>query len=163
MAGMRYRKLRIAWSVGCGILCLLLILLWVRSYWWFDILYYRLGASTMFGVTSEEGAIRFQDCSRIIGAMPRGWLRDRTWHGGYPPSDIATGPLFKQVFRGFERQSRSTRHDTLQVPHWFFVLIASVGGAAPWIHWSRRFSLRTLLITTTLVAALLGAIVWAVK
>ena len=24
----RYRKLRIAWSVGCGILCLLLIVLW---------------------------------------------------------------------------------------------------------------------------------------
>ena len=31
---MRFRKLRIAWSVGCGILCVLLIVLWVRSYWW---------------------------------------------------------------------------------------------------------------------------------
>src|SRR6478609_241719 len=33
---MRFRKLRIAWSVGCGIACVLLIVLWVRSYWWFD-------------------------------------------------------------------------------------------------------------------------------
>jgi hypothetical protein len=33
---MKYRKLRIAWSVGCGIVCLLLIALWVRSYWWSD-------------------------------------------------------------------------------------------------------------------------------
>jgi hypothetical protein len=32
MAGMKYRKLRIAWSVACGILLLLLISLWVRSY-----------------------------------------------------------------------------------------------------------------------------------
>jgi hypothetical protein len=31
-AGVRFRKLRIAWSVGCSVLCLLLIVLWVRSY-----------------------------------------------------------------------------------------------------------------------------------
>src|SRR5262245_42752386 len=29
---MRFRNLRITWSVGCGILCLLLIWLWVQSY-----------------------------------------------------------------------------------------------------------------------------------
>src|SRR5687768_17237164 len=29
--GMRYCKLRIAWSVGWGILCMLLFVLWVRS------------------------------------------------------------------------------------------------------------------------------------
>src|SRR5262245_24453789 len=32
----RYRKLRIAWSAVCGVVCLLLIVLWVRSYWWAD-------------------------------------------------------------------------------------------------------------------------------
>jgi hypothetical protein len=31
---MRFRKLRIAWSVGWGIACVLLIVLWVRSYSW---------------------------------------------------------------------------------------------------------------------------------
>ena len=34
---MRFRKLRIAWSVACLIACVLLIVLWVRSYWWVDI------------------------------------------------------------------------------------------------------------------------------
>src|SRR6476659_989396 len=29
---MRFRKLRIGWSVLCGIVCVLLIVLWVRSY-----------------------------------------------------------------------------------------------------------------------------------
>src|SRR4051812_8535344 len=29
---MRFRKLRIAWSGGCGIACVLLIALWVRSF-----------------------------------------------------------------------------------------------------------------------------------
>ena len=33
---MRFRKLRIAWSVGWGIACVLLIVLWVRSYWYKD-------------------------------------------------------------------------------------------------------------------------------
>jgi hypothetical protein len=36
--GMRFGKLRIAWSVGWGILCLLFVALWVRSYRWVDIL-----------------------------------------------------------------------------------------------------------------------------
>src|SRR5262245_28443668 len=31
-----FRGIRIAWSVGCGVLCLLLIALWVRSYWWVE-------------------------------------------------------------------------------------------------------------------------------
>src|SRR3954465_12938116 len=30
--GMRFRKLRIAWSVFWGVVCVLLIVLWVRSY-----------------------------------------------------------------------------------------------------------------------------------
>src|SRR5262245_40774927 len=30
------RGLRIAWSVWWGILCVLLVVLWVRSYWWRD-------------------------------------------------------------------------------------------------------------------------------
>src|ERR1044071_6270499 len=29
--GMRFRNLRIAWSVGCGIICLIVILAWARS------------------------------------------------------------------------------------------------------------------------------------
>ena len=34
-------------------------------------------------------------------------------------------------------------------------------GVAPWLRW--RFSLRTLLIATTLVAVVLGLIVWSVR
>ena len=39
---MRFRKLRIAWSVVWGIACVLLIVLWVRSYWQVDILWHNL-------------------------------------------------------------------------------------------------------------------------
>jgi hypothetical protein len=30
------RLLRIAFSVACGIVCLMVIAVWVRSYWWVD-------------------------------------------------------------------------------------------------------------------------------
>ena len=33
---MKYRKLRITFSAVCGLMCLLLIALWVRSYSWMD-------------------------------------------------------------------------------------------------------------------------------
>ena len=39
-------KLRIAWSVGCVILCLLLIALWVKSYWRLDYYHGYLWTST---------------------------------------------------------------------------------------------------------------------
>ena len=47
------------------------------------------------------------------------------------------------------------------VPHWF-VGIGMIGvAAAPWFRW--RFTLRTLLIATTLVAVALGLIVYVVR
>ncbi len=49
------------------------------------------------------------------------------------------------------------------VPHWFLVLLSAAFAAAPWIRWSNRFSLRALLIGTTIVAVLLGAIVYAIR
>jgi hypothetical protein len=39
---MRFRKLRMAWSVAWGLACVLLIALWVRSYWYADVIRYPL-------------------------------------------------------------------------------------------------------------------------
>jgi len=36
-------------------------------------------------------------------------------------------------------------------------------GATPWTKWSRRFSLRTLLIATTLIAVVLGLVVYVAR
>jgi hypothetical protein len=49
-------------------------------------------------------------------------------------------------------------------PYWSGVLLAVTLAAAPWIrqlNW--RFSLRALLIAITLVAVVLGLVVWAAK
>jgi hypothetical protein len=50
------------------------------------------------------------------------------------------------------------------VPHWFLVALTALPATLvvlPWLRW--RFSLRTLLIATTVVAAILGLLVYAVR
>jgi hypothetical protein len=46
-------------------------------------------------------------------------------------------------------------------PYWFLILMSILFGTAPWV--LRRFSLRTLLIATTLVAVVLGLIAYAAR
>jgi hypothetical protein len=46
----------------------------------------------------------------------------------------------------------------VNVPYWFSILIFLILTAVPWI---RRFSLRTLLIATTLVSVVSALIAWA--
>ncbi len=50
----------------------------------------------------------------------------------------------------------------LVIADWLPTLLFATLAAVPWLPWSNRFSLRTLLIATTLVAVVLGLIVWAV-
>jgi hypothetical protein len=45
------------------------------------------------------------------------------------------------------------------VPHWFPLAVAGALSVAPWL--ALRFSVRTMLIATTLVAVVLGLAVWA--
>jgi hypothetical protein len=47
------------------------------------------------------------------------------------------------------------------VSHWLLIIPAAVLSAIPWIR--RQFSLRALLITLTVVAVMLGMILYAVK
>jgi hypothetical protein len=48
-------------------------------------------------------------------------------------------------------------------PDWFLIGVLLALSFAPWIKWSRRFSIRTLLIAMTLVAVPLGLIVWSIN
>ena len=88
---------------------------------------------------------------------------------------IANGETQKPIWRFVSHSpARQTRHwalalDThsrfgwwldVTVPISFIALVVGTCAAIPWIGWSNRFSLRTLLIATTLVAVVLGAIVW---
>jgi hypothetical protein len=43
------------------------------------------------------------------------------------------------------------------IPIWFLITLSAALAVAPWMRW--RFNLRTLLIATTLIAFVLGAVV----
>jgi predicted alpha/beta superfamily hydrolase len=60
---------------------------------------------------------------------------------------------------GFYAKFRPGRFD-FDLPYWFVVLLSAIFALPPWIRWSKRFSLRALLIVTTLVAVVLGMIAW---
>jgi|SRR4051794_16222990 hypothetical protein len=57
---MRFRKLRIAWSVASGLFAVLLCVLWVRSYFYHDRLLLRFRqANHVASVVSAHGAVQF--------------------------------------------------------------------------------------------------------
>jgi hypothetical protein len=164
---MRYRKLRIAWSVVWGVAAVLLCVIWVRSYWRWDVVYLpdnRMPqlAPTMFWTTevaSHRGQLTLARGLLVFG--------NEAWKWTIAP-EINDGPVIPPPsvlgFRYKERAAKTSRRPSeyvFVVPYYFPFFLTSSLSLAPWVrHLPRRFSLRTLLIATTLVAVVLGLIVW---
>ena len=64
---MKYRKLRIAWSVGCGIACVLLVVLWMRSYWWWEAVGIQLSSMRAIAAHSFKGKVMFLHNNKPTG------------------------------------------------------------------------------------------------
>ena len=140
---MRFRKLRIVLFVTCGIACVLLVAMLLRSYW-VNEGFSSVGPSRYMEISSVTGGVRlfFGPLSRPH--EPTGWKYHR--HRPLPKSPGFMVP-------------RSAGLVGIIVPYWFLVLIAGalagVSAVRPY-----KVSLRTLLIVTTLVAAVMGIIVY---
>jgi hypothetical protein len=147
---MRFRKLRMAWSVACGIVFVMFIALWVRSYWIAHGLVYTR-STTIVLIYASAGTTGGSYIS-----LPRGSRIGNKpgfeWHY----NAVRPDPDLKPFMWDRRPQSLSVR-----VPAWccasFFVLLA----ALPWIRF--RFTTRTLLIATTLVAVVLGLIALSMR
>jgi hypothetical protein len=154
---MRFRRLRLAFSAVCGMLCLLLLVLCVRSYWRVDKLERQDWQVCLFN-------------GRLSAQLGLGWGDDNKelqWTLS-APSEEAPVYYSDGVF-GF-----SVRPPYYySMPIWFAALMAVVLAAAPWAkqvasgiiqtikNVPHRFSLRTLLIATSVVAVGLGLAVYA--
>src|SRR5262245_50076384 len=117
---MRFRKLRIAWSVGCGVLCVLLIVMWVRSYWWADSYTIQIN-QTWFGCSDLRGSIVFN----CFNATKRTDLK-----GGYSWGTASRQRLdagISKHFFGFVFK-RVTDGAAIVLPSWFLITV-SVGCA----------------------------------
>ena len=115
---MRYRKLRIAWSVVWGVVVVLLCMLWVRS----------------------QSDIRKAPTTQDSGRMDRN--------------------LDALFARSYNAQNVGDFESGIAIPDWAIIAPVLLIGVLPWIQRAKRFSLRTLLIAATLVAAVLGLIMW---
>src|SRR4051794_37994418 len=132
---MKYRKLRIAWSVFWGVACVLLIALWVRSYSIGDAVCWLDNSLHRIVVGSNSGCIYLDRINDSPNGSPgNGWNYFRFTPGG---------------FTGFRWTSPSGNLG-IEIPFWFVVTVASSAAILP--SFPRRFSLRTLLITTTFLA-----------
>jgi hypothetical protein len=158
----RFRKLRIAWSVGWGIACLLLVALWVRSYRYWDQLYNPISKQMDLVIveSASGGVIVRLTTGQVGGRWKRHMSRDlrsgsaggatRDWNETYRDKEIG----------GFAYHV-TPWHTTFRAPLWFPAVLFAALSALPWIRW--RFSLRTLLIAMTLIAVGLGLAVYAAR
>jgi hypothetical protein len=137
----RFRRLRIAWSLLAAAACIWLVAFWVRSFWFVDSLDTADGHRSYYEFASTRGEFTF----RAVGdAAP--WDVPLSWHHYVELRLIPANIL------GFHFSFGA--NDFLMIPYWF-VLFITVGMAIlPWMRWS--FGLRTMLIAVTVIAALLG-------
>jgi hypothetical protein len=143
------RYLRIAFSALCLIACALLCVLWVRSYTTRDRWTSGIGIHCITGST-VNGRLRFS-ALHWDNTAP-----SLVIHSSEPVTINSTREtLWAFHFRRF------SSHNYLSVPIWFAILFSAALSITPWLYW--RYSLRTLLIVTTLIAVVLGVVVYAVR
>ncbi len=146
------RKLRIVLSAMCGIVCLLTIVLWVRSHHAEDRASCRLSSVGIRLYSSRGWLVLFKNGTP--GAGPYDW--DITFGSEYWLNPPDTRLQYALPLSFFGRSAISN----ISLPHWVFVVVSVAVAAVPWLlHRQFRFSLRSLLIATTLIAIVLGVAV----
>jgi hypothetical protein len=129
----KYLKcLKIGWTALCSIACVLLIVLWVRSYSWNDT------------INSPTRGDHFLASLPLEKVSPPTFVKET---GETNLSRIGWGWSFSA--NGFG----------VLLPHWVFPVLSAIIAAAPWF-WPKQFTLRALLIAVTLISVLFGLVMW---
>ncbi len=141
---MKHRALRIAWSVAWGIAAVLLVVLWVRSYWWLDSISGSGPGSGIridsdYGFLGVEGYPNFSAVRRIDH-----W----NWQTGAPNHRAYSHWTITYYDHGFSGGT------SCFVPIWMIEIFFGLFAASSWISLPSysRFSLRTLLSSVILRA-----------
>jgi hypothetical protein len=148
---MRFRNLRIAWTVAWGIAAVLLCVLWVRSYGVVE---------THFGPQIAGGTLTFTSMPSVIsvGINNQNLGNPTTVYMDVEEWWMLSCPDGKPLYNWWLGWFRAA-YLNVAFPYWFATLTVAGLAAASWLP-LKRFSLRALLIATTLVTVVLGLIVW---
>jgi hypothetical protein len=109
-----------------------------------------------FLIASNQGRCA---CLHVTSGVFPWWINGTA--SPLPKEDVELFPFNVTDTRswiGFGAYWLSSTDYGVLVPHWFLLVLAGTFAALPWLRW--RFTLRTLLIATTLVAVVLGLAVW---
>ena len=155
------RYLRIAFSATCLIACVLLIALWVRSYSFLDFCEMNVAHGKTLHIQSVNGRLLLFGLSFNRGSKV----------GSFSVGTCAPSPLYNEcavtgaaIPGGGVSINVMGTGGGIKIPIWIPVSLAMALASLPWFPWLRwRYSVRTLLIATTLVAVVLGLIVWATR
>jgi hypothetical protein len=137
-------SLRIGFSVVFGAGSVLMAALAVRSFWYLDGVYCRYGS-----INSLKGHV----ICRLIDVPTNGPVQ---FFSQNLDEAREAGTLFVAPKYCFQLHSQPVGLEFV-LPHWLLVLVSGSLAVAPLVYW--RFSLRTLLIGTTIVAVVLGWLV----
>lgn len=153
------RKLRIAAAVFTGAMTLALCLLWMRSYSVVTNIQAYLTPNRTFQCTLKPGGLYFRsyrleppiadEWLSIVQNIPKQDRRFARWSGAAPGQSAP--PNFQLERRPFGLPGEIV----IRFPFWFAAFISG-GLVALTCNDVRRFSLRTMLLATTLVAVVLG-------
>lgn len=153
---MKHRKLRIAWSVAWGIVAVLLVAFWVRSFWIVDLVgrgIFLQSETVTLSAISEQGTLCFHRGRHALDEKLRGLTDQWEHHTSTPKSGTIVRFLWRHTDKDF----------WVGFPMWIPGILIVGAGWIPWLGLKRQFALRTLLIAATLVAIALGLITWAIK
>src|ERR1044072_2809748 len=119
---MRFRKLRIAWSAPFLVAYVLLVALWVRSYFAADFVSLFIPEHRVVDVSSEYGVVR----------LTAAWFSNRKLEPRFTIS--STGNPSPGDYWGFDRRPDHLGHERIAIkfPHWFAMVLAFVLAALPW-------------------------------
>jgi hypothetical protein len=155
MNGRRYmRGLWYVWVCLCFLPCVVVTVQWVRSYWWSDLARTSV-RQWPIEIVSGDGRIKFTRVDLTIGLYQsfatypsdRSEAHTINRHLWNYPSVLGLG-----VVRRFD--------PAILLPYWFLSASCFAIGIVLTRRWSTRFSLRALLMWTTLVSVAMGFFEW---
>lgn len=154
-----FRWCRIAVSAVCVVVFVGLIGLWVRSYSYLHFFEMDIAHGKTLHIQSVNGNFML-----FLFEFQRGWRTSYFYVGNGSSSPVYDRAFCCASTPGVGITVVGTPSSGLKIPIWIFVSISAALAFVPWLRqlpW--RFSLRTLLIVTTLVAVVLGFVVWVVR
>ena len=124
--------------------------LWLRSYWWLDNVNFSMTETKV--VQSFQGILSLHLRPKFTEPGVTS-LAYQDWALALKP------PNHNQMPNWYFGSSASST--AIRCPHWFVAILLCAGVVIASLVW--RFSLRTLLIATTIVAVALGLITWTTR